>query len=164
MKNEYPTNIPKWELEHSETAIRKRIDNSIPKALDENALRLAKWLQELRDKLNAHYSRDMYIIITSGFRCFALNSKLGGSKTSAHMLALAADIKVPGLSTRELALFIAEHMSDYDQVIDEFGRWVHVGLRTIFETPRGQLLEANKNSKGKTYYQELFIEGKKVAA
>ncbi len=42
------------------------------------------------------------VIITSGYRCPAYNQKVGGLKTSYHLLGMAADIHVPGVSIEEL--------------------------------------------------------------
>lgn len=42
------------------------------------------------------------VIITSGYRCPAYNQKVGGVKTSYHLLGMAADIHVPGVSIEEL--------------------------------------------------------------
>lgn len=151
MSDRYPKNIPQWEMEHSDTALRMGLDNSIPANLASNAIRVAWWLQDLRNKLCNHFEKRMPVVITSGYRGFALNSALKGSKTSAHMKALAADIRVPGLTTRELTMFIIEHMDGYDQVIDEFGRWVHIGLSLEDIDPRCQVLQAERGAKGVVY-------------
>lgn len=45
-------------------------------------------LQPIRDRLNDK------IYITSGFRGHTLNSKVGGSKTSQHVVGLACDIQI----------------------------------------------------------------------
>lgn len=38
------------------------------------------------------------VIITSGFRCPTYNQEVGGVKNSYHLLGMAADIHVPGVS------------------------------------------------------------------
>jgi hypothetical protein len=68
------------------------------------------------------------IRITSGFRCAQVNSAIGGSKTSAHMSGLAADINASGLTPRHLADKIVASSLSFDQLILEFGSWVHLGL------------------------------------
>lgn len=58
---------------------------------------------EFMDKLEL--LREAYgkpIIITSGYRCVKHNLKVKGAKDSAHILGLAADIKVSGKNTHEL--------------------------------------------------------------
>lgn len=144
----YPKNISKAELEHSTVAKNLKLPNEIPAWHEKNGVELAWFLQTVRDELSKKYNKEMPIIISSGYRSPELNKIVGGSGTSAHMKAHAADIKVNGLSTLELALFIAEKVQGYDQIIEEFGRWVHVGLS---DNPRGQLLQANKSINGTKY-------------
>lgn len=142
------------EFEASDTAARLGIDNSIPKELMQNIVDLAIWLQMLRNRLTKHLGKPVSIIVSSGYRCPKLNKAIGGSATSSHMSALAADIKVPGVSVDSLFELIRELMWDMpaDQVIHEFGRWVHVGLAKAKSRPRNQFLYARKQS-GKTVYE-----------
>jgi len=42
------------------------------------------------------------IYITSGYRCAEYNQKVGGIKCSYHLLGLAADIKIEGVSALDL--------------------------------------------------------------
>ena len=56
---------------------------------------------------------------------------VGGSKISAHMQGLAADFTAPGFGTvLQVARKIAASEIAYDQLIYEFGSWVHIGLST----------------------------------
>lgn len=144
------------EFEVSDTAARLGVDNSVPKNLMPNIITLASWLQVLRNRLCKHLGKEVQIVVSSGYRCPALNKAIGGSKTSSHMSALAADIRVPGLSVDTLFSLIDELMWDMpaDQVIHEFGRWVHVGLAKA--RPRNQFLYAEKVA-GKTLYRVAEI-------
>ena len=74
------------ELEHSDKAIKLGIDNSIPNELLSNVNKLINTLDIIREK----YGKP--ITVTSGYRCSKLNKAVGGEKTSAHMMANAADI------------------------------------------------------------------------
>ena len=65
---------------------------AVPDDLMGNVTELAKNLQVLRD----HIKRP--IIVISGYRTKRYNTRIGGARRSQHMLAKAADIKVPGLS------------------------------------------------------------------
>lgn len=135
------------EFSVSQTAIRHGIDNSIPIDLRPNLVRLAGWLQTLRDRLCVKYGRDIPIIISSGYRGPKLNKKIGGSKTSSHMTMLAADFTAVGLSVAQLQLDVIELMGEdhpYDQCIDEFSRWVHIGLAQDGRAPRRQNLVARQ--------------------
>lgn len=66
------------------------------------------------------------IHVTSGYRCLEVNEAIGGVAKSAHMLGLAADIKVLDLAPRLVALMIAAHPEiGFERVIYE-GAWTHV--------------------------------------
>jgi len=146
------TNFSLSEFERSETAERNGLRNSVPQTLMPNVRKLAEWLQTLRDRLCEHYGRKVSINISSGYRSPALNRKVGGSSTSVHMSGLAADINASGVSVDDLFAFIKERMTDLpvDQVIHEFGRWVHIGLPGS-KGLRKQFLKAIKQN-GKTVY------------
>lgn len=148
----YAPHFSKEELLFSQAATRKRIDNSIPIKLEPNLIRLSWWLEKLREEIG----RPIYI--TSGYRCPLLNSYIGGSKTSAHVKGFAADIVVRGIDSYEVALIAAEVMKvkEYDQIINEFGRWVHVGLAPIGEA-RFELLTAT-DQHGGTLYEKGILD------
>ena len=76
---------------------------------------------------------DIYpdLIITSGYRCITLNSRLGGSNTSQHVFGQAVDIQIPGLSTADVYNYIYYQVTGWDQLIWEYperggSSWVHV--------------------------------------
>lgn len=87
------------------------------------------------------------IILSSGFRSQAVNSLVGGSKTSAHLFGCAADINSPGMAAIDLAKLIIKLNLPFDQLIVEFGQWVHVGV----PVPKREILTAMKNG-GQTVY------------
>lgn len=158
MTSKFAPNFPRHEFEASQTATRRGIDNTIPDALLGDAIKLSWFLQELRNKINRTYrsetrARELPVIISSGYRSPALNKAIGGAAKSQHSRAQAADISVPGMTSKELAEFIALNMPTFDQLIEEFGSWVHV---SIAKNPRGSLLTARKVN-GKTVYSPLHI-------
>lgn len=72
------------------------------------------------------------VVISSGYRSPAVNKAVGGVSNSDHILGMAADIKIPGYgSPREVAEQLAPHIDTLGigQVINEYGRWVHVSIR-----------------------------------
>lgn len=72
-------------------------DGSIPEGeLLDNCIELAENLQVLR----THIGKPINII--SAYRPPAYNKKIGGAKKSQHLLAKAADIKVPGMAPAEV--------------------------------------------------------------
>jgi len=157
---QFALNFPRREFELSQTAVRKGIDNTVPDELVPNAARLSWWLQELRNKINRLHrqesrSRELPIVITSGYRCPALNEAIGGAENSQHSKAEAVDIHVPGMTSRQLVDFIVANQPGYDQMIEEFGQWVHVSVTT---RPRGEVLVAKRNSRGKVSYAPLVTQ------
>lgn len=142
------------EFEASDTAARLGIDNSVPTELMPNLIAIATWLQVLRNRLAKHLNKPVSVKVSSGYRGPRLNKAIGGAKSSSHMEALAADIKVSGVSVDELFELIQELMADMpaDQVIHEFGSWVHVAVAHPKSTPRNQFLYAEKRA-GKTVYR-----------
>lgn len=118
----------KWfttdELTHSDTAIAKKIDNTPTEEVKKNLENLVKYVL---DPLRKMYGKPIYV--NSGYRSEALNKAVGGSKTSQHVLGMAADIDT---RTREgnIELFdlIAKNLS-FDQLIDEKDySWIHVSF------------------------------------
>ena len=137
------------ELTHSDVAIRLGIDNTPGQLARDNLVLLARGLESVRAALGG-----VPILISSGFRCEALNRAIGGSATSAHMQGLAADFTAPAFGTpRE----IAEHLAGlaaslcFDQLIEEGGRWVHIGFAAYACTPRQQVLTARFEAGKVTY-------------
>lgn len=99
------------------------------------------------------------IVVTSGLRPLWLNTAIGGSKTSAHMKGLAADVKVVGMSPAVFCGWIKNHYEAegwvFDQCILEFNQWTHLGLSA---TPRKQFLTASVDANGKTNYRPGIVE------
>lgn len=78
--------------------------------------------------------------VNSAYRCPGLNAAIGGSKTSAHMDGLAADVFPLEMPLREAYTLIAQSSLPIDQLIWEFGRWIHVGAAKHAHDPRLQRL------------------------
>jgi len=133
------------EFVFSHAAIRHNIDMTPPEYVVENLTRLVEnILQPLRDGIGAP------VKVTSGYRPLQLNRIIGSKDTSAHVHGCAADIKVKGKTPLEIAQFIEEHFLYYvDQVIHEFGVWVHVG---IAQHSRHEMLTAKLNAGGGVIY------------
>lgn len=120
-----------------------------------NMVRVAEALQAIRNSLSKKVNREVRVTVLSGYRSKEVNHLVGGSKTSAHLRGLAADIRVEGVSSLELAHFVSQNFPIFDQIILEFGNWVHIGLSESH--PRGQTLTAKKID-GKTIYLSGLIE------
>ena len=123
------------ELCASEFAARNGIDNTPPPAVVANLKRLAEMLEKVRELLKKP------IHISSGFRCPELNARIGGAKTSAHLEGRAADFICPEFGTPYVvAKKIAATRLAFDQMIHEYGRWVHLAVPRAAERPDRELL------------------------
>lgn len=68
------------------------------------------------------------IIVTSGYRTPWWNAKCNGAKYSYHMRGMAADIKVNGMSAKELAKKLDEIVPNGCGII-VYSSWVHFDVR-----------------------------------
>ena len=93
------------------------------------------------------------IHVSSGYRPDWLNSAVGGSKSSQHMVGQAVDITVVGVSPRSVAKALIDTGVEFDQLIIEFGQWVHVSYN--FANNRCDILKATKVD-GKTVYSKAL--------
>lgn len=79
--------------------------------------------------------------VTSGYRCPRLNAAIGGSLTSMHMRGLAADLHpLRGGLVEAYERIASSDPEPLDQLILEFGRWIHLGGTLAERKPRHQLL------------------------
>jgi hypothetical protein len=137
------------EFTRSEYAQRKGLDNSIPKLLMPNAMRMAMLMEQVRSILG-----DKIIVVNSMYRSPAVNKAVGGSRTSYHLQALACDFVCPSFgSPYVIAKAIKASNIIYDQLIYE-GTWVHIGLADELKTPRMQVMTM-KNGK---YFNGIVLK------
>jgi uncharacterized protein YcbK (DUF882 family) len=115
-------NFSLQELTVSETAVRKGLDNT-PNATEvANLVRVAELLEKVRTLLGKP------IILNSGFRSKAVNDAVGSRDTSQHRIGCAADIRVPGMTPREVVEACIAANIPFDQIIEEFGSWTHISV------------------------------------
>ncbi len=132
------------ELIASETAVRAGIDNTPPQALMPNLRALAAGLELVRAALG---NRPLHI--NSGYRCQALNTRVGGAANSRHPHGLAADVICPSYGTPlEVCRAIVAAGVKPDQVIHEFGKWCHVSFAAPGTVPRVELLTIASSARG----------------
>lgn len=148
------------ELTQSRTAARRGIDNT-PSEKIRNQLKEAtqQLFQPMRDLLGKP------VLVSSGYRCPALNRAIGGAKNSTHMHGYAIDFTCPAFGTpRQIVEFLhtalAKQGIKFDQIILEFpdtaSSWVHIGYKSADGRQRGQILTA-KRIKGKTMYLQGIV-------
>jgi len=107
----------------SETALRYGIGNVPHDAAVITHLQLLA--EKLLEPVTARFETRPQI--TSGYRCPALNEKVGGVATSQHMSGQAVDFQVPDVSLLEVAKWMAGAL-DYDQLLLERSKsevWIH---------------------------------------
>lgn len=102
-------------------------------------------LQPLREGLGRP------VTVLSGYRPEWLNAAVGGSRSSDHMLGLAADIVVPGVPPLEVCRHAASLGLPYRQLIHEYGRWTHLSAPRPGQDAARQELTAHKVG-GRTRY------------
>ena len=147
------TNFSLKELTASQTAARKGIDNTPSPTHQTNLKSLCTHvLQPIRD----HFSR--VVTVSSGYRSQELCLAIGSKITSQHAKGEAADFEIFGVSNKELADYIHEHL-DYDQLILEYWEesdpnsgWVHCSYSQNHN--RKQYLKAFKID-GATKYESM---------
>ena len=134
------------EMTKSHTALRCGVPNN-PNEAEIAALEYLclTVLQPIRD----HFG--LPVRVNSAFRSKYLNSLVGSTNTSQHILGQAADIEIIGLDNYELALWISENL-DFDQLVLEYyetgepnAGWVHVSIKEVVPN-RLECLTINKNA------------------
>ena len=123
------------EMTASEIGARKGLDNT-PNATEiANLVRTAGLLEQVRELLKKP------IIINSAFRSKAVNDAVGSKDTSQHRIGCAADIRVPGMTPKQVVEAIMKSDIPYDQLIREFDSWTHISVPdSAARPPRKQAL------------------------
>jgi putative chitinase len=144
------------EFTKSETAIRKRIDNT-PNLEHANNLKMV--CENILEPVRKHFGKP--VRINSGYRGPALNKAVGGSAKSQHCNGEAVDFEIDGLPNPDLAKWVAENC-DFDQIILEFydpkegpnSGWVHASY-SKGKNRKQKLTAVTVN--GKTVYKPGFV-------
>lgn len=140
------------EFEKSATAKVNGIDNTCPSQYIPNLEQLCKTILEpLREFVGQP------IIISSGYRCNLLNTKVGGVYSSQHTLGEAADILIPKTTYTNWDDNLAhtdmdiahkwfdwlKHNVNFDQLILETSNgkdyWIHISCRKNLKANRHQI-------------------------
>ena len=114
------------ELTRSATAARYGIKNVPDNA---SIINLRELCQNILEPVRLHYN--IPFSPSSGFRSAELNSRIGSSGSSQHLLGQAVDFEIPGVANRAVADWIKNNLI-YDQLILEFHQehipssgWIH---------------------------------------
>ena len=136
------------EMTVSQEAARSGLSN---KPTAEQVERLRALCESVLEPLRQRVKRP--VIVTSGFRSLSVNRRIGGAPRSQHTRGEAADIIIPGMKPAEVVEIIRAMRLPFDQVIEEFGRWVHVS-HSRANGNRGEVLAATRAG-GKTRYRRI---------
>ena len=124
------------EMTRSQMASRHGIINKPNDIQLENLKTLAKGMELVRTKLDS-----LPIIISSGFRCEALNDLLGSKRTSQHIMGLACDFTCDRYAhVGRVFEVIADSSIPFDQLILEYDSWIHISFSPEGAEPRRQVL------------------------
>lgn len=133
----------------SEIALRKGIDNTVPRdAVQRLEVLCVSLLEPIRHLLGVPMH------INSGYRCPELNKAVGGAKDSAHMRGEAADFVPVGMSLGEAFDAIRYSALMFDQIIIECDTWIHIAIARPGAMPRRQALKAT-GSAGRWSYVDV---------
>ena len=111
------------ELTHSEAALRNGWDNTPNGDEVANLTRLAQLLEQVKAAVGGKP-----VMINSGFRSKKVNDSVGSKDTSQHRLGCAADIRVPGMTPRQVVDACIAAKVPFDQIILEFDAWTHISV------------------------------------
>lgn len=117
-------NFKMSELIYSKLALKNQIYN-MPKIdeLDNLLDLIVNVLQPIRE----HFKSE--VIINSGYRNQKLNQLVNGAKNSQHLKGQAADFTVKNYTINEVINWIKDNLV-FDQLINEYDRWVHVSYNS----------------------------------
>ena len=137
------------EFVRSATAQKLGIDNSLDTSAkaEQTIVRNLKALSEnILEPLRNYACQP--IVISSGYRCPALNKAVGGSKMSQHLTGEACDIHIPSISQGRLWLEWIMDNTSFDQLIWERNKggthWIHVSYKADPTKNRHQVLRMLK--------------------
>jgi len=125
---DFPPHFSYPEMIVSEIAARKGLNNTPPDWAMHNLLVTANQMEKVRTILGG-----LPITVNSAFRSSSVNKAVGGVSTSAHCYGYAVDFICPKFgSPFDIAHFLVEQLPKqglkYDQIIHEYGTWVHISF------------------------------------
>lgn len=123
------------EVEHSDTAKTKGIENICTGDYLDNARYTASRLDYIRNCINLPF------VVTSWFRSFELNKAVGGSDKSAHKRGLAVDFRTKSNNMNVYQQIInlkSQNKISFDQCYyDPKKNFIHIAFCRNFEDERG---------------------------
>lgn len=134
---------PHFTLEELTATQHRGIDNTPTLDVLANLRNLAiDVLEPVRDMLGPLH-------VNSGYRSPELNRAVGGQPTSQHCQGLACDFVPLAGGLRGAVGALLESAIEYDQLIYEFGSWLHISRAPAGREPRRQALMVGKWTGGR---------------
>ena len=125
------------ELTHTD---HRTLDNTPTPGEVANLTRLAALLERVKVALGGKP-----VLVNSAFRSAAVNAAVGAKDTSQHRLGCAADIRVPGMTPRQVVEAYIAAKIPFDQIILEFDSWTHISIPNSADAiPRNSRLIIDK--------------------
>lgn len=122
----------------SETAERLGLDNTPPPLVVNRLLITARGLEIARGVLT-----NLPVHVLSGYRSPEVNKAVGSGPGSDHVRGGAVDFICPRFGRPlEICRALVKGGLVFDQLIHEYGRWVHLSFR---DAPRSQLLTIDRH-------------------
>lgn len=107
----------------SQVAVRKGIDNTPAREVENNMIFTASCLDQVREFLGSA------VHVSSWYRSPALNAAVGGAISSGHLQGYCVDFTCPAFGeVAEIFQALKESGIVYDQLILEFNSWVHISF------------------------------------
>ena len=158
-------NFDQFELCGSDKGERAGLDNTPPPEAAANLGIVGLGLEVVRAEVNTRFcDRPRLVIVNSAYRSPEVNKLIGSTPNSFHILGLAADIRVPGVSHLDLARLCAEKLTLIDKIILEFYKpgnpragWVHLQWAKPDETPRKEFYTIESGVRGYTRVEADFV-------
>ena len=126
------------EFTFSQTAGRDNIDNTPTPDVLKRLTNTAQQMELVRVLLMQP------INISSGYRSPALNKAVGGAAKSQHLSGEAVDFTAPKFGTpRQIVEKIKSSNIQYDQIIHEFDRWVHISFSEVANRKQALVIDTN---------------------
>ena len=153
------------QYEHSSTATKHGINNVIPEDLKSNIEELDALLTKIAIAWSDYCIKNNIgtagIAIVSGYRNSDLNSLVGGSQESPHLLGYAADIIPMNKKYRDFFEFALSWAASTDMMFDEIivegitgSQWIHVAVRSYNGEQRRKTMKLEGDN-----LSIVFLEG-----
>ena len=117
------------DLMQSGTAKLLGIDNSLPAGREAKYVCAMELVVSVLNRIQRHFGHS--VVVTSGYRCEALNKAVGGVPNSQHMLGEAADFFVCATPLSEVFEYILDNVEFDQAILYRHKRIIHLSVRPL---------------------------------